>query len=57
MSNEYLDWMRDGGACTDCIYNLWKDGECYCHYGDGEYKQKKCGRFFDLNVDCKDEVA
>ena len=55
--NEYLDWMRDGGACGDCIYNLWEMGECYCLYNEEKYKVERCEKFIDLNVDCKDGVA
>ena len=46
MSNEYKDWMRDGGACTDCIYNVFMGSEARCAQDMSTHKEEKC-RFFE----------
>ena len=45
MSNEYLDWMREGGACGDCIHNVWLDGEAVCELDVPGHKVQMCDRY------------
>jgi len=46
VSNEYKDWMRDGGACTDCVYNVFLGSEAKCAQDMSLHKKERC-RFFE----------
>ena len=48
MSNPYLDWLRDGGVCCDCLYNVWRGRKCVCRHGEPSHKSERCDRFVDM---------
>lgn len=54
MSNEYNDWMNDGGACGDCVYNLFLDSEAVCALDQPQHKSKMCSHF--KHWEMKDEA-
>lgn len=45
MSNEYKDWMNDGGCCGDCIYNVFFGSMATCAMDMWLHKKERC-RFF-----------
>ena len=49
MSNEYRDWMNDGGACGDCVYNVFIGSDATCAQDMSQHKKEAC-RFFDVGV-------
>jgi hypothetical protein len=53
MSNEFKDWMRDGGPCGDCVYNVFVGSEAMCAKDMGSHKKETC-RFFETDkTKCK----
>ena len=61
MSNEYKDWMNDGGCCGDCIYNVFLGSMAVCAQDMSLHKKERC-RFYeevkanDMNSgECKGE--
>ncbi len=45
MSNAYLDWMRDGGPCGDCVHNVFIDGEAVCDLTVESHTEERCAAF------------
>ena len=43
---EHSDWMRDGGACTDCVYNVFLGSDAVCVQDMPGHKEEKC-EFFE----------
>jgi len=49
MSNEYLDWMADGGACADCKHNLYgQDLNVMCEYGVESHRFERCEKYEEM---------
>ena len=53
MSNEYKDWMNDGGCCGDCIYNVFDGSEAECSKGMSSHKKETC-EFYSEVTTCRD---
>jgi hypothetical protein len=42
MSNEYKDWMHDGGPCQDCRHNAMRADGAICLNGRPEHREHHC---------------
>ena len=50
MSNEYKDWMNDGGACGDCVSLMWRGRKIRCTKGEDVPRDVACSKFKHVDV-------
>ena len=51
MSNEYKDWMNDGGCCGDCTHNVFLGSQAVCAKDMSLHKKERCRFFEEANAE------